>query len=235
MLKQLSFFGLLLTVLTCFGQSDSTVLSQIQLTDADLFPPREIEQEDQVISLFGKTERIEDLPYTAYVITKEEIKENGYVTLTDALRMVPGIFTSPIGSANEGELFMMHGLRGNRYAEILVNGMTVKPQISYGMPLGSQMPIRQAERIEVIFGSPDVRWSNGTNAGIINIVLKDSERPVFTQADVSAGPNRYSNLDLMFGGKLGRGKRLMKFTAWASATTFNNWDIGFPENPAEIS
>lgn len=213
-----------------FGQIDSIALSQESLTELDLFPHKAEKKNAQVISLFGEEEEIKDLPYTAYVITKEEIRENGYVTLTDALQTIPGIFVSPLGSAMEGELFTMSGLRGNRYTEIMINGMSIKPQASPGMPLGAQIPVRQAERIEVIYGPGKANIGYGANAGIINIVMKDSERPVFTQADVSVGGNGYNSLDIMFGGKLGRGKKLVKFSAWASSTSFNDWNIGFPED-----
>lgn len=216
--------------MSLFAQQDSTILQQNELSNLDLFPSTIIEKEAHIVSLFGETEKITNSPYTTYIITKEEIKENGYVTLTDALRTVPGIFVSPLGSAAEGELFMMHGLRGNRYAEIMVNGMSIKPLFAAGMPLGGQMPIRQAERIEIIYGQGTGQFNSGANAGLINIVLKDSERPIFTQADMGTGNFRWNNIDVMFGGKLGRGENLIKFSAWGSSTSFNDWNLGLPTN-----
>lgn len=226
------FFSISLSLL---AQQDTTILSQDQLSNLDIFPTKETEKEEQVISLFGTTEKISDSPYTTYIITKEEIKENGYVTLTDALRTVPGIFVSPLGSAAEGELFMMHGLRGNRYTEIMVNGLSTKPLFAAGMPLGGQMPIRQAERIEIVYGPGTGQFNSGANAALINIVLKNSERPIFTQADMGTGNFRWNNIDVMFGGKLGRGKNLIKFSAWGSSTSFNDWNLAFPADETIVA
>ncbi len=215
------------------AQKDSTILFPEQLKGEDIFPKKETIADPNLISLFGKTEALNSLPYNAYVITKEEIRENGYLTLTDALRMVPGIFVSPLGSAREGELFMMHGMRGNRMAEIMINGISIKPMLASGMPIGATLPIRQAERIEIIYGPGSAQYGIGMNAGIINIVLNDSDRPVYTQADLSLGGRGYNNIDLMFGGKLGKGKRILKFAGWGSSTNFDDWNIGYPDSEEE--
>jgi len=221
--------SILVLCLELRAQVDSTILIPDLLAPSDILPISNNDNDDQqVISLYGKPISVKELPFPAYVITEEDILKNGYVTLTDALRMVPGMFVSPLGSATEGELFMMHGLRGNRMAQILINGVSIRPELAAGMPLGSQVPIRQAERIEIIFGAGMASAGIGANAGIINIVLKESERPVYTQADLSIGDLGYNNIDVMFGGKLGRGKRILKFSAWGSNTTIEDWFIGYP-------
>jgi hypothetical protein len=43
---------------------------------------------------------------------------------------------------------------------------------------------------------------------VVNIILKESERPVYTQADLGFGRYGYNSLDLMFGGKIGKDKKI---------------------------
>ena len=211
------------------AQPDSTILEREQLTTVDL-PGRAVTKRNpNVVTLSGEERLLANVPYTAYIITREEIEENGYLTLTDALRTVPGIFVSPLGSAREGELFMMHGVHGNRQVEFMIDGLAIRPMHTAGMPLSAQMPIRQAERIEVYYGHPGHGAVESYSAGVVNIVLKNSERPVFAQADMSLGDLRFNNIDVLFGGKLGRGDRVLKFSAWGSSTSFNDWNFGFDD------
>lgn len=176
-----------------------------------------------------------DLPFSTFVITKEEIRKNGYETLVDALKMVPGIRVSQPGSAMEGETFLMRGLLGNTYTKILINDVPIKPSFVASMPIGAQLPIKEAERIEVIFGSGAALYGADASAGVINIVTRQSDKPVFMQADLSVGSGLYSNVSVMFGGKLGRDKNIIKYFAYGSNVLFEErqifYDKKFNYNP----
>ena len=163
-----------------------------------------------------------ELPFTTHVITKEEIRENGYETLVDALKMAPGIFTSQPGSAIEGETFLMRGLLGNAYTKILINDIPVKPAFVAGMPIGAQLPVREAERIEIIYGAGASLYGADASAGVINIITRQSERPVYMQADLSVGAGQYSSASVMFGGKWGRDKNILHYFAYGSNVLYND-------------
>jgi outer membrane cobalamin receptor len=121
------------------------------------------------------------------VFKAEDILRNGFVTLTDVLKAAPGIRVSQPGNAVEGETFMVRGLSGNQYMKILIDDVPIKPSVTLGMPIGAQLPIRQAERIEIMYGPAGVIYGDETCAGVVNIILKESERPVYTQADLGFG------------------------------------------------
>ncbi|MEM6965361.1 MAG: TonB-dependent receptor [Bacteroidota bacterium] len=210
------FFPLFFPILTA-AQADSIVLNADQFIIADIQPSERAETRQQVYAPTRSEKNIEELPYTVYVITKREIRENGYRTLVDALKMQPGIRTSQPGSALEGETFLMRGLLGNSYAKILLNGNPIRPSVVRGMPIGAQLPIQQAERIEIIYG-PMVMYGADVSAGIINIVLDETERPVFTQANLALGSNEYTNLDISFGGRLGKSKNTIRYSLFGSYT-----------------
>jgi outer membrane receptor protein involved in Fe transport len=209
-----------------WAQNDSSfLLVPERLTDKDILFKASDESEIRVISGTRTTENIHKLPFTTWVITAEDILRNGFVTLADVLRSAPGIRVSQPGNAVEGETFLMRGLRGNQYVKIMINDIPVKPGLALGMPIGSQLPIRQAERIEVVYGPASAIYGNEACAGVVNIILKETERPVYTQADLSFGTFGYNSLDLMFGGKLGRGKNLFRYSIYGSNTVRSRTDV----------
>ncbi len=184
----------------------------------------------KVISGSRSEKAIEDLPFTIYVISGEEIRRNGYLTLTDALKRLPGIRVSQPGSALEGESFLMRGLQGNTYAKILINDIPIRPFLVSGMPIGAQLPIREAERIEVIYGPAATLYGADASAGVINIILKESERPVYVQSDMGFGMDGFENLDVMFGGKMGKNENVLTFKVFANYTSFDDRRIKYDQD-----
>ncbi len=208
---------------------DSLQLELKELGIEDINRQTSISDDRKMIS-GGRFIRDRDqMPYTAFVITKEEILDNGFITLVDVLKWLPGIRVSQPGSAQEGETFMLRGLLGNSHMKILLNGNPVKPSAVRGMPIGAQLPIRQAERIEVFYGPSAVRYGADASLGVINIITKESERPVYVQADLSVGSNGFSSLDILFGGKLGKNKNVLQYMVYGSNTIMNDRSIVYEE------
>lgn len=210
---------------TTVAQQDTILLSTDALSVEDLKADEDAFLNQKVVSASRSLQDLKDLPFTIYVITKEEIQAKGYNTLVDALKWVPGIRVSQPGSGLEGETFIMRGLQGNTYAKILVNDIPLKSYATRGMPIGAQLPIREAERIEVIFGPAAAVYGADASAGVINIVTKQSDRPLYTQAEISLGADAFSSLHVLFGGKLGQGDKILKYSVFGSNTSFNNRQI----------
>ena len=214
-----------------FAQNDSTLLlAPERLTQQDILP-RDLSQKKTVaISATRSLDAVDDMPFTTIVFTAEDILRNGFVTLTDVLKAAPGIRVSQPGNAVEGETFMVRGLSGNQYMKILINDIPIKPSATLGMPIGAQLPIRQAERIEILYGPAGAIYGDETCAGVVNIILKESERPVYTQADLGFGRFGYNSLDLMFGGKIGKDKKIFRFSLYGSSTVRERTDVFYDPN-----
>ena len=205
------------------AQRDSSLLLDPEhLQEKDILTRNVGLQPTISVSATRSPEAIEDLPFTVWVVKAEDILRYGFVTLGDVLRAAPGIRVSQPGNALEGETFLMRGLSGNQYVKILINDIPVKPAQALGMPIGAQLPIRQAERIEVMYGPAGAIYGDEACVGVVNIILKESERPLYTQADLSVGNVGYNSLDLMFGGKLGKDKRIFRFNIYGS-NTIKQW------------
>lgn len=230
-MKKHLFCCLFFFPLTTLAQNDSTLLlAPERLEEKDILFRDLSQQEVKVISATRSPEEIDEQPFSVWVITGEEILRNGFVTLGDVLRAAPGIRVSQPGNAVEGETFLVRGVSGNQYMKVMINDVPIKPAIALGMPIGAQLPIRQAERIEVLYGPAGTIYGEEACVGVINIILKETERPVFTQADLSFGRYSYNSLDLMFGGKLGRDKNIFRYSIYGSSTVRENSDYYYDQN-----
>lgn len=203
------------------GQEKGTGLFRLGPEDLS----RDTAAKDAVISASRTLKDSEDIPLTVYIISREDILLNGCITLADALKSVPGMKVSQPGSGTEGELFLMRGLLGNYYCKILIDGMPVQPSVVNGMPVSAQLPVRQAERIEVIFGPSSSVYGADALAGVINIVTHTSDRPVTAQADISMGSDAQEYLNVSIGGKAGRNRNVISYSLFGSAMNRNDMDI----------
>ncbi len=204
--------------------ADTTIIQIEELTGNELELSKDINS-IEVISASRTSKKISDLPVTIYVITREEIQENGYVTLVDVLKTLPGIKVSQPGSGEFGEMFQMRGMLGNEYAKILINNIPVRPSVVSGMPIEAQLPIRQAERIEVIYGPASALYGADATVGVINIITKEANNGIFSTADISLGSDMYGYVNFQAGGKAGRNKNILKYSFYGSRSNVDNLDI----------
>ena len=181
----------------------------------------------EVVSASRSAKYVEDLPVTVYVVTRDEILKNGYNSLVDVLRSVPGIKVSQPGSGIEGETFLLRGLYGNYYTKILIDNIPIQPSVVSGMPIADQLPIRQAERIEIIFGPASAIYGADAMAGVINIITKTSERPVYAQADIALGTYGRTYMNALIGGKIGKNKNVMKYKFYGNAGFRNDMNVKY--------
>ncbi len=146
---------------------------------------------DIKIVVASRSERsIKDLPSTVHIITREEILNNEYSSLVDALKDIPGVKVSQPGTGTHGEKYLMRGLWGNNYAKILVNGIPIRPSAVDGMPIGEQINMKNIERIEVVYGPASALYGADALAGIINIVTFNPEENM-ALIDTSVGTSGY--------------------------------------------
>lgn len=203
-----------------FGQvlDDSTSLHLIQpsILNANNLIKSDTPDEQRVISASRSEKYLSDLPLTIYVISHEEIILNGYITLADALKKLPGIQVSQPGTGEFSEGFQLRGLSGNQYTKILVNNLPIKPSVVAGMPISSQIPIRQAERIEVIYGPAAAAYGADAVTGVINIVLKKADKGTFVRGDIFIGEGNFNYTNFTIGGKAGKNKNILEYSFYGN-------------------
>lgn len=198
------------------AQEDTLQTKTFNQKDITAFDP----VKEKVVSGANRiTENPDELAVRTYIITRDEIIRNGYISLNDVLRTLPGFRISEPSNAYIGESFLMRGLTGNMYTKILVNGISITPSAAPGFPLGSNLPIRQAERIEIILGPASTIYGSDAMAGVINIVIPEVERPVEALAGVSAGTKGRNEFNLFLGGKAGNARNVLQYQLFGSSVS----------------
>ena len=215
-----------LNVFFAYAQRDSIALRAEMMGASDIEKNEQntSESNNRVSILSRFEENIENATQPVYVVTKEEIRRMGHSSLIDVLRMLPGMQVAAAGSGIMGEHFSLRGNLGNRYMKILLNGIPIRPMATLGMPLGNQLPIKQAERIEIMY-EPSLQYGEDACAGVVNIITKDSERPAYTNADIKFGSQRYNEINVFFGGKFGKDKNIVKFDIYGNSTFCSDRNI----------
>jgi len=205
---------LIVAALSSNAQDDEAVIERNIFDKNDvILPPK---TKTSVVKALRSNKNLDEQPVTIFTITHDDIIRNGYLTLCDALKMVPGIRVSQPQSGELGEAFMQRGLLGNTYTKILLNGVDVKPQGNYGMPLGANIPIRQAEEIQIIYGPASASYGNDACSGVINIITRTPEKGQFTSADLMLGTGNSCYINFHSGTKLGHGKYVSQLSFYGS-------------------
>jgi outer membrane cobalamin receptor len=128
------------------------------------------------VSTAGKREeKVSDIPASVVIITRQEIAQNGYMTLQEVLENVPGLYLIDNYALSDVTI----GVRGfwapfTRNVIILVNGVSQKRDFESDYPLDKiGVPVEAIDRIEVIRGPMSVIYGSGGFFGAINIITND--------------------------------------------------------------
>jgi hypothetical protein len=222
---RLYVFALLVYCSSILCGQDSLLLKPERAGVEDLAARQQLDKILRSSIASGTELEMAQSPFSTYIISSEEILRQNISTLTDVLRVIPGVVISASGSATEGEKYLVNGLSGNAQMKVLINHVPVKAWAAGGLGIGAQLPIRQADRIEVMLGGASSFYGEEACAGVINIILEESERPVFTRTNLGFGKFGYNDLDLTFGGKLGKDKNVFRFTVYGRSAVQLDRDI----------
>ena len=104
-----------------------------------------------------------DTPQSVSIVTREQILDQGFQSIGEATRYVPGVIQAQ-GEGNRDEL-IIRGQRSN--ADFFVNG--VRDDVQYYRDLYN------TQRIEVLKGPNAMIFGRGGGGGVINRVLKEAD------------------------------------------------------------
>jgi outer membrane receptor protein involved in Fe transport len=152
-----------------------------------------------VITAAKSPQQIGDIPASVVIITREEIEKYGYMTLTEILESIPGLYAIDDyceGGVNFGVRGFWSGVPNNNMI-ILVNGVSQVDDFSSNYPLDKiAVPVEAIDRIEVIRGPMSVIYGSGAFLGVINIITNDISRGTKSMAVFSAGSQKTKKIFL---------------------------------------
>jgi vitamin B12 transporter len=134
--------------------------------------PSPIPQIVRVVTSDRSAEAISKATRVTYVVTKQQIKENGYRTIGDALTKVPGVEIESYGPVGSNQSF---GIRGSNSSQVLVlvDGMPAPGGLANTVNLGT-FSTAGIDRVEVVEGGGSTLYGTGAVGGIINILTDHS-------------------------------------------------------------
>ncbi|WP_146140634.1 TonB-dependent receptor [Haliangium sp. UPWRP_2] len=146
----------------------STELELFQLEDTSRL------QVPVVVTASRQEESANDAPATTIVIGREEIRQRGYSFLKDVLRDMPGMETQEYHFSEYGTLVPVRGVIGNNKIIVLINGTRVNPPGGENMILRSDISVRDAEQIEVVYGPGSTLYGQDAISAVINVITTKS-------------------------------------------------------------
>jgi len=139
-----------------------------------------------VTSATKSKQSIKDVTSNIDVITKEEIQERNYSSVSQALNTIPGVNITSNGGLGQLDNLTIRGVSGKRIL-VLIDG------IRYNEPAGlsganiAQLLIDDIERIEVVKGAQSGIWGADASGGVVNIITSKAKDGLHGNAGVEYG------------------------------------------------
>lgn len=153
------------------------------------------------------TQTLQDTPQTIQVIGKEELRQQGATTLTEALRNSPGVgtfYAGENGSTSTGDTLYMRGFDSS--SSIFVDG---------ARDLGSvSRDLFNIEQVEVVKGPAGTDTGRSAPTGAINMVTKQAMRRDATSGTVSIGDEGQKRASADWNQRLGASSALRVNAMW---------------------
>jgi outer membrane receptor protein involved in Fe transport len=122
-------------------------------------------------------QNVNEIPASVVVISREEIAQNGYMTLQEIIENVPGLFTLDHRTENGITI----GVRGfwsdvNRNVMIQVNGVNMLSErwMDFGFDK-INVAVEAIDKIEIVRGPMNVIYGSGAFFGVINVITNDNQ------------------------------------------------------------
>ncbi len=164
-----------------------------------------------VTSVSRVPQSIADAPASIYVITPEDIRRSGAVTLPEALRLAPNLQVAPLDSSQYAiSARGFNNVIANKLL-VLVDGRTIYTPLFSGVFWDQQdVLLEDVERIEVISGPGGTLWGANAVNGVINVITRSSHDTTGSLASLGAGSDRRA-ATLRYGGVFGDGASYLVF------------------------
>ncbi len=135
-------------------------------TVADDTPPTVLDK----IMVIGNPGNIDELPGAAHLVTREDISQQNYDDINQALRKVPGVYLRQEEGFGLFPNISLRGVDTSRSAKVTLmeDGVLTAPA-PYSAPAAYYSPtVGRMSGIEVLKGSSQVKYGPHTTGGVIN-------------------------------------------------------------------
>ncbi|HEY9634107.1 MAG TPA: TonB-dependent receptor [Coleofasciculaceae cyanobacterium] len=163
------------------------------------------EQEEIEITVTGERESIPETSAPVYVITEEEIQQQGSNTVAEVLRGLPGFSINNVGFGADIHTGTYYRGASINQSVFLLNGRSIGTNINtyHGATDLNSLPVGSIERVELSSGTSSTLYGSGAFGGIVNIITKQGEQVPRLNGLVQYGSYDQSNYQASYGGSAG--------------------------------
>jgi len=136
-------------------------------------------------------EKQSDAPANIMVITRQQIRERGYLNVQDILQSLPGVDLqkySVIGAYNK---VSFRGALGNNTFLILQDGVRISSPAGETVPMGENFPLYYAKQVEILMGPASVVYGADAFMGVINIITMGDSDENIKELSLTTGTDDY--------------------------------------------
>ena len=152
----------------------------------------------KIVTASKTLQRVEEVPATVKIITSEEIRNRGYLTLEEALSDLPGFNFRNINGFN-CYIFQRGIPNQNNLTLLLVDGIQINELNSGGFYAGGQFDLDNVKQIEVVYGPASSLYGTNAVLGIINIITKSAKDEKGLSANFLYGSFNTINSSIRYG------------------------------------
>jgi len=157
----------------------------------------------EVTSVSKRPEKLSTAASAIQVITQEDIRQSGAISVPEALRLAPNLQVAQVNSSQWAiSARGFNNVLANKLL-VLIDGRTVYTPLYAGVYWDVQnLVLEDIERIEVISGPGGTLWGANAVNGVINIITKNAKNTNGFFAEGATGSKLRSMESLRYGGKI---------------------------------
>ena len=131
-----------------------------------------VRAEDGVfLSLTRSAEPLDAMPTNVSVLTADDIRHSGALTLPDALGLLPSVQVQEPAVLGQYSNFRLRGVPTSNQVQVVVDDQPLGGVFLQDLDIG-QIPVDDIERIEVLRGAAAALYGANTIGGVVHIVTK---------------------------------------------------------------
>lgn len=176
----------------------------------------------EVISVEKKPQSVLKTAAAIHVVTQDDIRRSGALSLPEVLRGVPGLEVMQIDSNNWAVSIRGFDSRFANKLLVMIDGRTIYNPLFSGVYWNmNETLLDDIDRIEVIRGPGGTMWGANAVNGVINIITKKASETQGTQFSFIGG-SQERNISARHGGRINDQVSYRFFTKGKHVENFNN-------------
>lgn len=194
---------LVLVTLACAA---AALASPARADDAGPAPLSELSLEElasmRVTTATRRDDHLNEIPAAVWVITQDDIRRSGAVSIPEVLRLAPGLHVAQIDDSTWAISARGFNSRFSNKLLVLMDGRTLYSPAFGGVWWGAQTTsMEDIERIEVIRGPGGALWGANAVNGVVNIITKRASQTQGAHVAVEQAVGSGTSGSLRYGGR----------------------------------